>query len=459
MPTGRGSSRELALAALVAALAGATIGLAGAGMAAAVLVLAAALLVTCVRPGWPIYAAVAVAPLHVYRIPIGVGNLSPFRALILIAAVGLVVQWAFGRTNRRLDLADRKLFVTWLGAIAAFLLYEGLVALPRSGSQLGSTLFQVHVFFFFAVSLIVLGIASGVVSRCKLIIVALASAVPQLLLLAQQRITAGSGSAQLPFSFLIPSDVSQDIRRAGVQFGENYRPAATFSDPNFFAIFAAATFILADEAARKVQHPWGRAALTALRVALVAGVLTSLSRSGVVIIGVYLLVTRVRGGRLSGVGRSIGVAIVCAVVAFVALKPYLSYSTLEQRVNDPVSNSVHQETRRVALEQGSASPLTGIGLANLGQVLQQPPDRSSAHSQPFTLFAEEGAIGLLLAALALGFGVAVWTYDFFFVLDVATIWLALLATSLIGTHPRRALAAAEPVRSRARLVRAPGLTS
>jgi hypothetical protein len=437
--------REIAPAALVASLAGVCIGALRPGLALAAVALTGLLILACARPGWIVYGAILAAPLHVYRVPLAIGNLSAFRGLILLGGFGLCVRWATGRSKPANRESGSIPIAVWLCCAVAFLGYEGFIELPRSGSDLGVTFFQIHAFFFLAVTLIAVSLATGATRRRTLIIMALISAISPLLLIAEQALTANAGSVQqLPF--LTTSDISLDINRTGVSFGDGFRPAGTFSDPNYFAIFAAITFILADEMAPTVRARWPRIALIVLRLALIASIALSLSRSGAVIVGAYLLVSRSARFSIPRMARSLGTIAACVLVLVVFLKPYLSFSTIEQRVNDPVSNAVHRETRRVALEEGSAYPWTGIGLANLGAVLQQPPDRSSAHAQPFTLFAEEGLIGLLLggaalalpaialirrrgwarAGIAVGLGVAVWTYDFLYVLDVAAIWLALM---------------------------------
>ena len=85
---GEARGSEVLAAAFAAVCAGVAIGLLGATTATAALLLIGLMLLACARPGWLVYAAVLTAPLHVYRIPVGVGNLSAFErsfSLVVLA--------------------------------------------------------------------------------------------------------------------------------------------------------------------------------------------------------------------------------------------------------------------------------------------------------------------------------------------------------------------------------------
>jgi hypothetical protein len=123
------------------------------------------------------------------------------------------------------------------------------------------------------------------------------------------------------------------------------------------------------------------------------------------------------------------------------------------RGNPAGSTEQHLDTRLSAVGIGLAHPIRGVGIGNVGPLLGEPPDRSSAHALPFTVFAEEGAGGLTLCLVALGFPFAlmlrrsglqaglglalavatgILLYDFMFILDVAATWWALALAGAEG---------------------------
>ena len=215
------------------------------------------------------------------------------------------------------------------------------------------------------------------------------------------------------------------------------------------------TFILAD-GDRAAKNRWSRIAHVLVRTLSLMVILITGSRTGFAIVVAYFLGIRLPR---SGMPRQLKATIACGLLVG-ALFFILAPGPLDVlgRGNPEQSTEQHVETRASAAGIGLEHPLTGVGLGNLGPLLGEPPDRSSAHALPFTVFAEEGTVGLLLGLLALAFPfaimlwnlgskealgltlgvfVALWLYDFVFVLDVAVVWWAFALASVGEPNPQR----------------------
>lgn len=423
---------------------------------------AAALLVLGVRrSGWFVYGAIFTAPLNVYRrsLPDQIGplhppdvNLSLFRVCVLVAAVGLGVRLvrAFRARDAWLIAAARRIVPALVVTLAAVLWigYES----TRSLWGLGATSASAYAFFFLAVLVMALALLIEAVSPRVVLGVAAGSAVLPLLYACYQFVQPGTSvekyNTPVLFSKIIDAPAHTDAVRAGSFRQGVFRPAATFSDYNFLAVFAAATVILADPGTW-VTTPWRRWALHALRAVALLVVAVTSSRTGLIIVAAYLffrygpaVVRRFRRfAREHGPAKSAIVAVAASVVlGFGSVGVAVSRSA-------PASTSDHLRTVRQAVSLWREFPIDGAGLANFGYVFGQAPDRSSAQSFPFTILAEQGVIGLLLIALvvwgpgvrlalrgrgleaaplAVVFLVGAWFYDFPLALDVCAVWLAIL---------------------------------
>lgn len=392
---------------------------------------------------WPaigIYAAIACAPLHVYRRPLGPMNVSLFRLLILLTALSLIVHLILrtSRITRRRPPA----FVFIAAAFIVAYLAEAIAQSQRSLTGLGWTIFGQRLFFLASALVLALGLFCLRLNRKTLVRVAVFSAIPPFMLGLYQW-SIGSPSEALPFQrfIKIPGDV--DVIRSGGFAEHGLRPAATFSDPNFFAIFAAMTFVLADGIARGERGLLWIANLL-LRVMSLTIIVMTESRTGLVIVFVYLLATWLPRLAVPLWLKATMAGVLAAGMLLFVFAP----GPLEVlgRGNPAGSTEQHLETRLSAVGIGLAHPLRGVGIGNVGPLLGEPPDRSSAHALPFTVFAEEGVGGLILCLVALGFpftlmlrrvgrgaalgltlGVCVGMllYDFMFILDVAAAWWAL----------------------------------
>jgi O-antigen ligase len=330
---------------------------------------------------------------------------------------------------------------------AVFLVFEWSDP-GRAANPLGETLFLNFAAFVFSIGLLFTSIEMGIVRRQSIVRMALWSALIPLALVLQQYLGSQSGELpRLPFVDAI-TPVGADASRSGVAFQDSFRLAGPFSDPNFLAIFCAFTFGLAG-----LERPWisgrrKRLAVDGLRVACLLGVFASLSRTGAIIVIIFVAFDLIsRPGRTARIGRAvllIGTPLV--IVVFSGLIPSSTLRTVQDRVRDPRSTATHLQTQKVAIELGQGHPFLGIGLGGLGPALFEPPDRSSAHGLPYTFFAEGGVVGLALVALALGYPlliglrradgqargaldlaliVTLFLYDYVFILDVAAVWWAI----------------------------------
>ena len=400
---------------------------------------------------WLLFAAVFVAPFNVYRRPAGPVNVSMMRACVAALGVSLVIDVVARRRKLMMALSE----VKWV--IAAML---GFVALDlaenaRNVTGLGDTLAGQHAIFF--ASVLVLGVGAVVlaVPVRKIRLACLASCVLPYGLAVEQWIR-GTANQPLPFESLIGSRGGLDIRRSATASGGTIRPAAAFSDPNFLGVFCAVTFMIADQHRRRTSGI-ERAFAIACQLGSVGVLVICGSRTGLVAlfayVGVAVLLSLGRRHRRLAVAFVIPVAAVLVVVSASAI-------SVVGRGSASISTERHLETRLTAIGVGLAHPIDGIGLGNLGPLLSEPPDRSSSHALPFTLFAEEGILGLLLCgaalalpivnlgrvsagaselAFALGLAIALWFYDFTFSIDVSAVWWGLLVARAAQPRPAAAL--------------------
>jgi hypothetical protein len=406
------------------------------------------------RPAFGVYGAIAVAPLHLYRHAVGPANFSLFRVLILMLAVALGAHFVLGTRQ----LAGRALpaSVYIVAILIVAYVAEAAVQSGRSLTGLGETIFGQRAFFLASAFVLALGILWLGLNRRTVLQMVIFSAIPPFLL-AFHQLLVGDPSASLPLQTFIKIPGGVDAVRSGGFAERGLRPAATFADPNFLAIFAALTFIIADSQ-RGAELAWLRVTNALMRLTSVIVIVVAGSRTGVVIVAVYLLATRAaRWSAPLWAKAIIAGALLSAIVFIVFVGGPID---VLGRGNPSQSTHQHVETRAAAVGIGMAHPVFGVGIGNLGPLLGEPPDRSSAHALPFTVFAEEGALGLLLTmlaiafpfllmlrsgtggglGLALGVFVALWLYDFMFILDVAAIWWAIAlsnAGSLEAQAPQR----------------------
>jgi len=394
-----------------------------------------------------LYGTIFAAPWHVYRRPLGPLNVSFFR--LGFGLLLLFVMAEVARRPRALRQAARRL--KWAAIATGGFLAFGVLERSRSDTGLGTTVLGQQVIFFASVVVLAAAVLLWDVPWASLRRVFLSSAALPYLLAIEQWIR-GTSSQSLPFQSLIGDRGGLDLLRSGGYSMSGIRPAATFSDPNFLGVFCAIVLAVADQH-RQQAAGLERVAATLFELGSLVVLVLCGSRTGLVAVGAYIAMRLLQLTRHASRRPKLVVGIVLVGMAMVST---LAVITLASRGTSSLSSERHVEMELTALGVGLAHPAAGIGLANLGPLLAQPADRSSANSLPFTLFAEEGVIGLALAAVALGvpalgaagrtaerreaafaftLAVAIWFYDFVFVLDVAALWWALLMVSVARQEP------------------------
>lgn len=391
-----------------------------------------------------IYGAVLTAPLNVYRHAVGAGfNVSLFRLSVGVVAAMLVLHWVLTKGRPRLPPLPREV----LFALAAFVVWLGYEAFEasRNVSGTGGTFLGQHAAFVGSIAVLTLGTYEFGLSRETLVKVTLYSAAVPLLFAVYQWIRP---AASLPFASLISTSATTRSLVVGSLYSETggSRVLSTFGDPNFLALFTAGIFILADQT-RSLHLFTRRGLLIGLECLCLPVIFWTQSRTGLVLIAAYAVFVIIQRRRsitsrsfLRVAGLTAVVVGVCA--ALVALGPL---SGDFNRLNSS-STSVHLHMYLDGLSIGLHHPVAGIGLANIGLLFAEPPDQSSAQALPFTVFAEEGIVGLLLGAvtfvlvllpgwrqhdgllrgLVIVFVLGIWLYDFVFILDTVAIWWVLL---------------------------------
>jgi O-antigen ligase len=190
------------------------------------------------------------------------------------------------------------------------------------------------------------------------------------------------------------------------------RVRGTFGDPSHFGTYlliVGAAALASGVAAFRRGATWVAIGLGALLVCILAAIFGTYSRSAwlgfvgaIAILTLSLwhrLVTDPAGTRRAAV---LPLVVACSFIALTA--PFASAINVRldpSSAGNVVSNSVHERTMTVALDDLIGYPLTGIGIADLGPQLEQAVRSSGAHSSYLTVAAELGAPGLLLLLLGL----------------------------------------------------------
>ena len=191
------------------------------------------------------------------------------------------------------------------------------------------------------------------------------------------------------------------------------RTGGTFGDPNYLAaVLVTALVISFAIAAMRSLAPVLRVASLGAAVLCVAGILLSLSRGGLVALGVALLVSVAISGRWR-----MRMAIVTAVVALLSISYYAIYASpaARARLTQTDGGSGRSDIWMVGWRMVQAHPLDGVGAGNFRVVsaryLLQPgltthaqyfiTTPAPAHNTYLEVLAEGGipALALLLAII------------------------------------------------------------
>jgi O-antigen ligase len=193
------------------------------------------------------------------------------------------------------------------------------------------------------------------------------------------------------------------------------RSGGTIGDPNEFAAVLIGGLALAGAlAARRSAPPGWRIASAGAAVLCLAGIVLSVSRGGLIALGVALLVAIVFGGRWRRRVASLALLVIVSSVSYFALlAPY----DVVARVTTVESGSGRTDIWTVGWRMVEAHPVRGVGAGNFPvssvHYLLQPgalpysrfivDDPKIAHNTYLGALAEQGVIGALLFLAIVGF--------------------------------------------------------
>ena len=348
------------------------------------------------------------APLEVYRTDTVVGNVSLFRLALVFAAVVAL------RDPRRLVRTLRHPVMLSLVALCALMLLSALALSSNRG-------LAVAVAGQAIVGTASVGVIVALASRCEprdvLAFFCLGATFALGMAIWQGVLDQLGGNLTLPFLDQLPLPEGLEASRIeAVRMATGQlRLRAAFGDPNHFAgylVLAGAAGLAFTMTLRRGSSAAKVAVAWLVIVALV--LIGTLSRSGWVAAGVAAVLFAIPLLRSPGVRAQLfgsrrrllaGLAALVVLTA-VAYEPVFSRVSDSSGVNT-VSNSEHERTASSAFDSFKSAPVLGIGLADLGPLLQQKARTSGAHSSFLTVGAELGAVGLL-ALLAI-FGTVLMT--------------------------------------------------
>lgn len=361
-----------------------------------------------------LYLLAITAPLEVYRTGIAGVNLSLFRLSLLAAGILLVV-----------DLARRKALVravVQMGTAPLPLAYLAVAAVMTSslGFATDNPFLGKRILGTTLVGTAAIALVAELARRVSVTTLLRAlsfGAILPILAASWQAIAPQLGTvAALPLLSRLPAEIGlEKARFASSNFGgSGIRVKGTFGDPNHYGVYLSLIFIVTIgllTLALLEHHRPRVVTYVALAAAAAASLIATYSRTGwaAAVISALalaaLLVPLVRSREIRR--RSRVVAVFGAVVLALALLPVIPgvIDRLDpsSSINE-ATNAGHRETSKVALEQFEEHPILGIGVGDLGVVLNQGPRTSGAHSTYLTVAAELGIVGLLglLLAAALG---------------------------------------------------------
>jgi O-Antigen ligase len=348
---------------------------------------------------WPAALLIVCAPLEVYRSSSSAGaNLSVFRFALAAAAVAFVVDLLRGRKRVPRDLP------------ASFLIYGAFVAWQVISYLFVSTN---HALAHRFIGQYVAGLLAAFLITCYVerrhlrVIVGLCGAAAILPLLAAVfRVISVSqgGTGDLPGLTELPLNLTIEAARQSGSFllDGTQRLNATFSDPNLFGFYIAATFCVMVGAACSalfLEQPvrWRAAAsYVLLALATAVAVVGTYSRSAWVLAAIGVAVFAALLGRSFWTRKRIIATCLVGVVAIGLASPLIVARVGSSEPGNLKSTQVHETAIRTAIKLVSRHPFIGVGLADYGRYVGEPPIISSAVSTYFTVAAELGIPGLML---------------------------------------------------------------
>lgn len=360
---------------------------------------------------WPAALLLMTAPLEVYRTELVAFNVSAFRlALPVAAAAVLLTTWR----SRRRGLPTRLLLPPPFIPYGVLVLLQVVsIAAVSTSPSLGSKFLLQYVAGLAAAAIVAMSVRRSDLETCCWLVIVSAGAPT---LAAIWRVLGGDASSpqSLPGLDLLPLDSQLSATRAGGSYllDGTERAQGTFADPNHFAFFIAVVLLIAvGLGTSRLVHstPDERPQrFTLLACTGIAGVLlvATYSRSAwlLVAIGSILLVAFAGPAAIRALvtRRRLAVAGVSALVLLAATLPLVAERIDPSERGNAISNEIHEDTMRLAIDLGADRPAVGVGLGAYGSYADQPSLVSSAHSTLLTTFAEMGFPGLLALLGAMG---------------------------------------------------------
>jgi hypothetical protein len=367
----------------------------------------------CAR-GRAVLAALALlcftAPLEVYRTPLFDYNVSLFRLSLLLAL--LVV--CYGMRPVLLSLASRFVPLVYLALVIVMVV--SLLTLSEN-TFLGFRL--VGQAFLGLVALLVVATLVTALSIETFARFFLAGAiVPLITASAQGILPVLNIPPELPLLEHLPAAAGLERTRDDVAFAreQGVRAKGTFGDPNHFGVYAlvvtvvAAGLTLQAMAPQQVLVTVRFAAMTFAGAALMIAAYSRTAFLGALVASIVL------GGLLRArlaQSRRLAVPLVAlgalGFILILPLTPRIVDRFNPAYADNAVSNRGHVRTARFAMDTYANNPGLGVGVSDLGPMLEQGVRTSGAHSSYLTVAAELGTLGLILI-IAIGLGVLTALY-------------------------------------------------
>jgi hypothetical protein len=347
------------------------------------------------------------APLEVYRTPVAGFNISLFRLSLIVAL--LVI--AFRTRSPTVALMRRKLFLGYVCLL--ILMIASLLALTEN-TYLGVRLIGQVSLGVLAVLLVAGLTASTSLERFASLFV-VGAIVPLTTASAQGILDLLDLDPTLPFLKDLPAAAGLESTREALAFArtQGVRLKGTFGDPNHFGVYmmiaaGTATSLAVLNASRGKRL----ASLTYLLLAAASSLMMLASYSRTAWLGaavgvfIFVILAHIRlKGQLHMAARRILIAgLLSITIVALPLSGRIAERSDPTHADNVSSNRTHTTTTRVAFRQYLDHPIAGIGVSDLGPVLDQTRRTSGAHSSFLTAAAELGTLGLILL-LALGIGV------------------------------------------------------
>lgn len=363
-------------------------------LGAALVALAAVALLAAGFRRWPAaFALAAVATLPI-RVPVEVGGETAHLLLPLYAVIGA------GLLARAASLSDPPAGESWRRlrlALSAVLVIYGIQALYGPGFDLAAE----NAGFFFIPFAVLAALLAGCEWDRRLLSVAL------LVIVAEAIVFTAVAVGQYAAGELWWNKKVIE----GNQYHEWFRVNSMFWDPNIFGRYQAVAVTLLAAVLATASKPRLAWATAIAAVAIIVGLAASFSQSSMLALlaGLAVVVAARWGVRRTAVGLLASGAIIVAALA-ISGAPDLSEERLEEETSGRVS------LIRGGIELAEDAPVAGHGSGSFAPEFRSRFDGSnnlavSSHSEPITIAAEQGVIGLipyaallLTALLALGAG-------------------------------------------------------